>query len=281
MTQFCVLVLLLSSPADLRGRTSATKKTSVAAGPQEAAPLATGTDQGTRKNDGKGSGQSTNQSGASSTGKPSHQSGDEQKKTGQTEKGQQTKRMLWVVPNFAAVSANVEFTPLTAREKFHLAADDSFDYSSFTWTAIEAGQGLALNSDPEFGHGVSGYGRYYWHNYVDGVSGTFFTEAIVPALTHEDPRYFTMGEGGFWRRTEYALSRTFLTKTDSGDTTFNWSEVGGNALEAGLSNAYYPAQERTFSTTMQNWGVQMESAALNNLAKEFWPDIRHKILHQK
>jgi hypothetical protein len=28
-------------------------------------------------------------------------------------------------------------------------------------------------------------------------------------------------------------------------------------------------------------GTQMESAALNNIAKEFWPDIRHKLLRQK
>jgi hypothetical protein len=27
------------------------------------------------------------------------------------------------------------------------------------------------------------------------------TEAIVPALTHEDPRYYTLGHGGFLKRT--------------------------------------------------------------------------------
>jgi hypothetical protein len=32
---------------------------------------------------------------------------------------------------------------------------------------------------------------------------------------------------------------------------------------------------------MENWGAQMESAALNNIVKEFWPDIRHDILRQK
>lgn len=193
---------------------------------------------------------------------------------------QQTKRMLWVVPNFGAVSAGVEFKPLTVREKFHLALDDSFDYSSFTWTAVEAAQGYGLNSDPEFGTGWAGYGRYYWHDYVDGVSGTFFTEAIVPALTREDPRYFTLGGRGILRRTTYAITRTFITRKDNGRWGFNWSEVGGNALEATLSNAYYPAGDRGVGQTFQNWGVQMESAALNNLAKEFWPDVRHYVLRQ-
>jgi hypothetical protein len=157
---------------------------------------------------------------------------------------------------------------------------DSVDYSSFVWTGVIAAQSYGLNSDSELGRGIAGYSRYYWRAYADGVSGTFFTEAIVPTLTHEDPRYYTLGHGGFFRRTYYALSRTVLTKTDSGGTTFNWSEVAGNGAEAALSNAYYPPQERSLSQTARNWATQMESAALNNIAKEFWPDIRRKILHR-
>jgi hypothetical protein len=195
---------------------------------------------------------------------------------------QQTKRMFWVVPNFAAVNANAQLPPLSTREKFVLAAHDSItDYSSYTWAGVLAGQAMLLNSDPELGHGIAGYGRYYWRTFVDGISGTFFTEAIVPAITHEDPRYYTMGQGGFFHRTGYAISRAFVTKTDSGGTTFNWSEVAGNALEAGLSTAYYPPEERTLSQTAANWGVQMESAVLNHVFQEFWPDIRKKILRRK
>ena len=195
---------------------------------------------------------------------------------------QQSKRMFWVVPNFGAVNSNTQLPPMSTHEKFVLAAQDSItDYSSYTWAGILAGQAMLLNSDPELGRGIAGYGRYYWRTFVDGVSGTFFTEAIVPAITREDPRYYTMGEGGFFRRTGYAISRAFLTKTDSGGTGFNWSEVAGNGLEAGLSNAYYPPQERGLSQTALNWGTQMESAVLNHIFQEFWPDIRKKLLRQK
>jgi hypothetical protein len=194
----------------------------------------------------------------------------------------QTKRMLWVIPNFGAVNANTELPPLSTRKKFVLAAQDSVvDYSSYTWAGILAGQAMLLNSDPELGHGIKGYRRYYWRTFTDGVSGTFFTEAIVPAITHEDPRYYTLGQGGFFRRTGYAISRAFVTKTDSGGTTFNWSEVAGNGLEAGLSNVYYPPQERGLSQTALNWGTQMESAVLNHIFQEFWPDIRKKLFRQK
>src|ERR1700686_2613519 len=197
-------------------------------------------------------------------------------------KGKQSKRMLWVVPNFAAVDSNTQLPPLSTREKYVLAAKDSVtDYSSYTWAGILAGQAMLLNSDPELGRGIKGYGRYYWRTFVDGVSGTFFTEAIVPAITHEDPRYYTLGEGGFFRRAGYAISRGFVTKTDSGGTSFNFSEVVGNGLEAGLSNAYYPPQERGLSQTALNFGTQMESAVLNHFFQEFWPDIRKKLLPKK
>lgn len=202
-------------------------------------------------------------------------------KTDQSSVERQTKRMFWVVPNFGAVSANTQLPPLTPGGKFNLAFHDSFDYSSFVWTGIIAAQSLGLNSDPELGQGLAGYGRYYWRAFVDGVSGTYFTEAIVPVISHEDPRYYTLGQGGFFRRTYYALSRTYLTKTDSGTIAFNWSEVGGNACEAALSNLYYPPQERGVNQTLRDWGTQMESAALNNVAKEFWPDIRHKVFRLK
>ncbi len=198
-----------------------------------------------------------------------------------TSEGQQTNRMFGVIPNFAAVSADTQLPPLTARGKFWLATQDSVDYSSFIWAGMQAGQSMALKSYPELGHGVAGYSRYYWRAFADQASGSYFTEAIVPSLTHEDPRYYTLGHGGFFRRAEYALSRVVLTRTDSGSTCFNYSEIVGNGMEAGLANLYYPAQERSLHNTAVNWASQLEAASLNNLVREFWPDIRHKFLRQK
>jgi hypothetical protein len=195
--------------------------------------------------------------------------------------GKQTKRMFGIIPNFAAVSARTEVPALSARDKFMLASKDSGDYSSFIWSGLQAAQSMALKSYPELHQGAAGYGRYYWRAFADQASGSFFTEAIVPALTHEDPRYYTLGYGGFFRRARYALSRVVITRTDSGRNTFNISEIGGNAMEAGLANLYYPPQERSLHNTAVNWASQLEAASLNNLAREFWPDIRHKVLRQK
>jgi hypothetical protein len=195
--------------------------------------------------------------------------------------GKQTKRMFGIIPNFAAVSARTEVPVLSARDKFILASKDSGDYSSFIWSGLQAAQSMALKSYPELHQGAAGYGRYYWRAFADQASGSFFTEAIIPALTHEDPRYYTLGYGGFFRRARYALSRVVITRTDSGRNTFNISEVAGNGMEAGLANLYYPPQERSFHNTAVNWATQLEAASLNNIFREFWPDIRRKVFRQK
>src|SRR5579863_1954641 len=195
--------------------------------------------------------------------------------------GQQTKRMFGVVPNFAAVSADTQLPPLTARGKFWLATQDSVDYSSFIWAGMLAGQSMALKSYPELHQGLKGYGRYYWRAFADQASGAYFTEAIIPALTHEDPRYYTLGHGGFFHRAGYALAQVVVTKTDSGGRSFNYSEIVGNGLEAGLSNLYYPPEERSLHNTAVNYVAQLEAASLNNLVREFWPDIRQKFFRRK
>jgi hypothetical protein len=193
---------------------------------------------------------------------------------------QQTNRMLWIVPNFAAVSPGVKFNPMTPKQKFWMATEDSFDYSSFVWTGVLAAQSYALDQYPELGTGRVAYGRYYWRGLLDGVSNSYFSEAIVPVLTHEDPRYFTLGHGGLFKRLGYALTRVVVTYNDSGRNTFNISEVGGDFASSALSTAYYPPQERGIVKISEGWGTQLESAALNNIAKEFWPDIRKYVFHQ-
>ncbi len=120
-----------------------------------------------------------------------------------------------------------------------------------------AGVAQAKNSTPEFGHGSSAYGRYYSHAVADRAVGNYMTEAIFPALTREDPRYYTLGHGGFLKRSRYALSRLLITRTDSGGSTLNFSEIIGNGAGAGISNAYYPSRERTWTKTGQRWVAQI------------------------
>ena len=193
----------------------------------------------------------------------------------------QTSRIMGVLPNFTAVDSNTQLPRLTTHQKFVVAMHDSVDYSSFLLVAGLAGKGLYSNAIPALGSGAAGFGRYYWREFTDQVSGTFFTEAIFPAFTHEDPRYYTLGKNGFFRRTSYAITRVVVTKNDRGNNEFNLSEIGGNASEAALSNLYYPADERGFSKTAKNFATQSVITAAANVLKEFWPNIRKNVFRIK
>ena len=104
------------------------------------------------------------------------------------------------------------------------------------------------------------------------------TEAVVPSLLKQDPRYFRLGTGRFFKRSGYAMSRIWVTRTDAGDTTFNFSEIGGAGISSLISNVYYPPENRTLSKNLSRWGILVGEDTFFNLLKEYWPDIRHKVL---
>jgi hypothetical protein len=191
----------------------------------------------------------------------------------------QTKRILGIIPNFRAVSANTHLPAQSVKEKFITASQDSFDYSSIVLPAVLAGFNQARNATPEFRQGGIGYSRYLWHSVVDQTSENYFVEFIVPAIAHEDTRYYTLGHGGFKKRAVYSLSRVVITRDDAGKEVFNTGEVLGAGMAAALSNAYYPAPERTFGNTAQQWGTSLGVDAFTFVFKEFWPDINHKLFH--
>jgi hypothetical protein len=192
----------------------------------------------------------------------------------------QTKRILGIIPNFRSVNVNAKLPPQPVKEKFVTATEDSFDYSSFILPAIVAGESQLTDATPEFHQGVVGFGRYYWHALVDQTIENYSVEFIVPSITHEDTRYYTMGTGGFWKRTGYAMSRIVITRSDSGKETFNAGEVVGAGMAAGISNTYYPQSQRTVGNTLSKWGLNVGIDAASFFAKEFWPDINHILFHQ-
>ena len=195
--------------------------------------------------------------------------------------GKQNKRILWVVPNYRAVSANQHLPPLDFKGELWLATQDTFDYSDFIFVGGLAGIDMAGGSQPTFGQGADGYGKYYWHVFVDGAIENYMTEAFVPAATKEDPRYYTLGKGGFVKRTGYAVSRLFITRTNLGGSTFNLSEIVGAGAAAGIGNAYYPAESNPWVKTYQRWGTQVGLDGVFNVLKEFWPDINQVVFHGK
>jgi hypothetical protein len=197
---------------------------------------------------------------------------------GQTEPPPPDKRVFGVLPNYRTANETAVYTPITVKQKFTIAAKDSFDYPLLGLSAIIAAEGQLRNTDPSFGQGWAGYGRRVGVEYGDQAIGNMMTEGIFPSLLHEDPRYFRRGYGTVKSRIWYAATRVFVTKTDAGGTRFNFSEILGNATGTAISNAYTPDQ-RDVGDNLETWWTQIGIDSASQVLKEFWPDIKHKLFH--
>ncbi len=186
-------------------------------------------------------------------------------------------RVLGVLPNYRSVEESDPFSPLSVRRKFYIGYKDATDYPIFFIAAGMAGLAQITDQHPAFGGGVQGYSKRLGGAVADQLVGTFLTESIVPTLLHEDPRYFRRGHGGFWSRTGYAASRIFVTRNDHGDWTFDFAEVGGNAIAIAIGNSYYPG-ERHWEDNIERYYTQLATDAFSQILKEFWPDIKRKYL---
>ncbi len=186
----------------------------------------------------------------------------------------ENKRIFGIIPNYRTSPNLAEYKPLTIREKWAIAAQDSFDRGTFVLAAGFGAEAQFEHSSPSFGHGVKGYGRYAAASYADWTIGNVMTEGLYPTLLHQDPRYFRRGEGSGWSRLRYAVGQILWTHTDSGRTQFNFSEIVGNSTAVALSNLYYP-DNRTVANGASKLAVQIGVDMAANILKEFSPDWVH------
>ena len=184
-------------------------------------------------------------------------------------------RILGIIPNYRTWPSLKDYKPLSAKEKFEIARQDSFDRGTVFLAAVFAGDAQLTNASPSFGQGVKGYTRYFGASYGDFIIGNYMSEAIYPTLLHQDPRYFRLGTGSGWSRLGYSMGQTFWTHTDSDRTQFNYSEVLGNSTAVAISTAYYP-NSRNINDATTKLGLQIAVDMASNVLKEFWPDLSRK-----
>lgn len=216
--------------------------------------------------------------------------------------GTSNDRLFLALPNFLTLENGGHVAPLTAKQKFKVVARGTFDKIEFPWYGVLSGISQAENSEPGYGQGWEGYAKRYGSAFADGSIENFMVGAVLPSLLHQDPRFFQTSDGGFAHRAAYAVSRIVVTRTDSGRSQFNYSEIFGSALSAAIStNTYHPrsfittrydpttgmltyihnASDRTLPNTLSVWGTQVAYDTITIVIKEFWPDVRRAMHKQK
>ena len=166
-------------------------------------------------------------------------------------------------------------TPSTA-EKWEYFQSETIAPLTLGAGAFNAAVSQAIQTNPLYGRALwPAYPKRFGASVADIVSQNFWGDFVLASAFHEDTRYRRLGESRkLWPRIGYAISRSVVTRTDAGGARFNWSNVLGTAMSAGLSNAYYPPASRTAGATLTNWSTSVAGSGLANLLPEFLPDFK-------
>jgi len=206
--------------------------------------------------------------------KSQHEQAEEQMKE------QEKQRVVGVLPSFN-VSYRADAVSLTGGQKIRLAFRSATDPVAFASAFVMAGFHESMDEDKGFGWGIEGYGKRSGAAYLDAFDGTMIGNGILPALLHQDPRYFRLGHGSTTHRLLYALASNVICKHDN---THKWepsySNVGGNIISGAISNLYYPSDGSGISQTFTNGMLVTAEGGFGSIFQEFWPDVSRKILHK-
>ena len=182
---------------------------------------------------------------------------------------EEKQRVLGVLPNFY-VSYIPNAAPLNSKQKFKLAWKTVTDPFTLVFVGGAAGVEQAQNHFREYGQGAQGYAKRFGAGYGDTLTGTFIGSAILPALLKQDPRYFYKGTGRMTSRALYAIANSVICKGDNRRWQPNYSNILGSLAAGGISNLYYPPQDRDGAElTFENAAIGIGGTAVTNLLQEF------------
>ncbi len=181
---------------------------------------------------------------------------------------QETQRVFGFVPNYYS-SYIWDAAPMTPKLKFKLGLRATTDPVSFLAAAVLAGVEQKHNTFPGYGQGTEGYAKRFGAAYADAFIGKMVSRALLPAILHQDPRYFYRGSGSVGSRIVYALRSAIITRGDNGRMQPNYSQVLGNFAASGISNLYRAPGDRTVSLTFRNGLIMTAGGAVENLFREF------------
>jgi hypothetical protein len=184
------------------------------------------------------------------------------------------KRILGIIPNFQTKDDTPQNQPpLSVKEKYNLAWHQTVDFSAHFGNLFQAMLQQASDGQPHYGQGWGPYAERFGAAEGDQATSAFFIFGFLPHILHDDPRYFRKAKGSAWSRIRYSATRTVITRTDSGNSTFNVPQVAGQLFQQSISTIYYPPVDRTAERVFENWGISLAYNSAYNVLKEFYPDF--------
>ncbi len=159
---------------------------------------------------------------------------------------------------------------LSVSDKIVLGVKDAISPLAFVGWVASAGYEQALNGSPNYGTNSQAFAQRFGAAAARATSEGIFSDSVLAPLLREDPRYYRMGPGhNVGKRLIYAVSRTFITRTDGGQRAPNSALIAGNLAGAYLTKAYYPDLNTSSREVLKTFGGSIGGSALGFAVSEF------------
>jgi hypothetical protein len=170
--------------------------------------------------------------------------------------------------------------PLNAQGKTARMLNVTFQPSGAIGSFIGAGFAQLRNDPEEWGQGFKGFSHRFASLY--GRRATANTIALgLDVAMKTDPRYDRCECKSFKPRLGHAILRTFRTRKDSGGEVVNVPLLTGYFGAAAIANQWNPDRLKTGGEIVQTATIDIGFGAGLNVIREFWPDVRKRILFFK
>lgn len=167
--------------------------------------------------------------------------------------------------------------PLTWQQKGLLALHDLTDPANFGTILGISAITVGADSHSAYGPGFKGFGKSVGVSLAQDATGQFFGAFAIPAIAHQDPRYFRMPHATVTRRILYSVSRTFVSRHDDGTPMPNYAALLNYPIGATISNLYVPGIDGDGASTVERIFTGIATDPANNLLNEFLPDVASRI----
>ena len=170
-------------------------------------------------------------------------------------------------------------TPLSTSEKAVIRFERMIDPLTLLYSAAGAGIGQWRDEPPEWRQGAAGFGRRFAASEGWKVTQNSISLGFDKAFGL-DPRFHRSNETRIWPRLRGAVMQTLVAYKDSGGRSFNYSEVCGSYGASLISNSWFPSHSNGVGDALERGTIGLSLNTASNVAKEFWPDIRRKVLRR-
>src|ERR1700756_375247 len=140
--------------------------------------------------------------------------------------------------------------PMTWQQKGYLALHDLADPVNFATILGISAITVGSDSHSAYGPGLKGFGKSVGVSYLQDATGQFFGAFAIPVIAHQDPRYFRKPHEPFTKRLVYSISRTVVSRSDSGKSMPNYAVLLTYPINAELSNFYVPGISTNGASTV-------------------------------